>query len=89
MGCHSLLQGNLPDPGTEPGSPELQVDSFPNEPPGNPVLSCARFIDVEAEAQIAVISEIPFSMCYTLVRITLLSHSTNHIFGLKSFSLLS
>ena len=25
MGCHSLLQGNLPDPGIEPKSPALQV----------------------------------------------------------------
>ena len=33
MGCH-FLQGNLPDPGTEPGSPALQVDYLPSEPPG-------------------------------------------------------
>ena len=25
---HSLLQGNLPNPGIEPGSPTLQVDSY-------------------------------------------------------------
>ena len=29
MGSHSLLQGNLPDPGFEPGSSALQADSFP------------------------------------------------------------
>ena len=34
MGCHLLLQGNLPHPGTEPGSPALQADSLPTEPPG-------------------------------------------------------
>ena len=28
--------GDLPDPGVEPGSPALQVDSFPSEPPGKP-----------------------------------------------------
>ena len=28
--------GNLPDPGIEPGSPALQVDSLPSEPPGKP-----------------------------------------------------
>ena len=28
--------GNLPDPGMEPGSPELQADSLPSEPPGKP-----------------------------------------------------
>ena len=32
-GCHSLLQGDLPDPGIEPWSPALQVDSLPAEPP--------------------------------------------------------
>ena len=26
--------GDLPDPGIEPGSPVLQVDSLPAEPPG-------------------------------------------------------
>ena len=28
--------GDLPNPGTEPGSPALQVDSLPSEPPGKP-----------------------------------------------------
>ena len=28
VGCHALLQGNLPDPGMEPASPLLQVDSL-------------------------------------------------------------
>ena len=26
--------GNLPDPGIEPGSPALQADALPSEPPG-------------------------------------------------------
>ena len=34
VGCHFLLQGNLPDPGIEPGSPTLQADALPSEPPG-------------------------------------------------------
>ena len=29
-------QGNLHDPGIEPGSTTLQVDALPSEPPGNP-----------------------------------------------------
>ena len=33
---HSLLQGDLPDPGIEPGSPALQADSLPSEPPRKP-----------------------------------------------------
>ena len=28
--------GDLPDPGIEPGSPALQVDSLPAEPQGKP-----------------------------------------------------
>ena len=27
--------GNLPNPGMEPGSPALQVEALPSEPPGN------------------------------------------------------
>ena len=33
VNCHALLQGNLPNPGTEPRSPTLQTDSLPSEPP--------------------------------------------------------
>ena len=28
--------GDLPNPGIKPGSPELQVDSLPSEPPRKP-----------------------------------------------------
>ena len=31
--------GHLPDPGIEPRSPALQVDSLPSETPGKPMLS--------------------------------------------------
>ena len=30
--------GDLPDPGIEPGSPALQADSVPTEPPGRPII---------------------------------------------------
>ena len=33
--CHS--PGDLPNPGIEPESPTLQVDSLPSEPPGKPI----------------------------------------------------
>ena len=29
--------GDLPDPGNEPGSPALQADDLPSEPPGKPL----------------------------------------------------
>ena len=32
------FSGYLPDPGIEPGSPALQADSLPSEPPGKPRL---------------------------------------------------
>ena len=41
MGSHSLLQGDLPDPGIEPTSPvapALAGGFFPNEPSGKPSL---------------------------------------------------
>ena len=37
MGCYFLLQGNLPNPGIEPGFPELQADSLPTKLQGKPV----------------------------------------------------
>ena len=36
MDSLSILQGDLPNPGIEPGSPTLQVDSLPPEPPEKP-----------------------------------------------------
>ena len=32
------IPGDLPDPGIKPGSPALQVDSLPSEPPVKPLL---------------------------------------------------
>ena len=36
VGSLSLLQGNLSNPGIEPGSPALQADSLPAEPQVKP-----------------------------------------------------
>ena len=36
VGCHSILQGNLPNPGIEPGCPTLQAYYLPFEPQGKP-----------------------------------------------------
>ena len=35
-GSPFLSPGDLPDPGNQPGSPALQADSLPSEPPGKP-----------------------------------------------------
>ena len=37
MGCHFLLQGNLPDPGIKPRSPTLWADALISEPAGKPL----------------------------------------------------
>ena len=34
--------GDLPDPGIEPESSTLQVDSLPSEPPGNNTYMCGN-----------------------------------------------
>ena len=34
--------GDLPDPGIEPGSPTLQADSLPSEPPEKPLYCTER-----------------------------------------------
>ena len=36
VGCHTLLRGDLPNPGIKPRSPTLQADSLPAELPGKP-----------------------------------------------------
>ena len=38
VGCHTLLQGDLPNPEIKPRFLELQVDSLPSEPPGKPIV---------------------------------------------------
>ena len=34
--CYFLSPEDLSDPGIDPGSPALQADSLPSEPPGKP-----------------------------------------------------
>ena len=46
-GLHFLLQGDLPNPGIEPRSPALEVDSLLSAPPGKPIESIQyRLINV-------------------------------------------
>ena len=39
----SFSPGDLPDPGIEPGSPALQADALPSEPPGKSHLAYSRY----------------------------------------------
>ena len=45
----------LPDPGIEPGSPALQADALPSEPPGKPILFyfILFFYQGETESEVA------------------------------------
>ena len=40
--------GDLPEPGTEPGSPASQADSLPSEPPGKPLCLHSSLVQVGA-----------------------------------------
>ena len=51
VGSLSLLQGNLPNPGIEPGSPEFQEDSLPAEPQGKPRGYC-QFSSVQSLSRV-------------------------------------
>ena len=48
-GLPFLSLGDLPDPGIEPGSPALQADSLPSEPPRKPLLSDKEIEDLECK----------------------------------------
>ena len=45
VGCHFLLQGNLPNPGIKSGSPAFQADALPSEPPGKPVIPQSNILN--------------------------------------------
>ena len=53
--CLSLLQGNLLNPGIEPGSPALQVDSLPTELSGKPIVIISTLKSLSADSKIWVI----------------------------------
>ena len=50
--------GALPDPGVEPGSPTLQADSLPSEPPGKPKLYYRVFLNVEINLNLIGLREL-------------------------------
>ena len=44
-GLPFLSPRDLPDPGIETGSPTLQADALPSEPPGKPIIIDVSFIN--------------------------------------------
>ena len=47
--------GDLPDPEIQPGSPALQADSLPSEPPGKPIMSECSHINRISTIQLLVL----------------------------------
>ena len=56
VGYHALLQGNLPNPGIEPGSPALQADSLLSEPRGKPINVKKRVLIKSLYATVPIVS---------------------------------
>ena len=48
--------GDLPDPGIEPGSPTLQADALPSEPPGKLLFSCLQMLLASANLRLILFS---------------------------------
>src|SRR5574340_945194 len=72
-GLPFLSPGDLPNPGIEPGSPELQADSLPSEPPGKPKIS-PNYLPKNS-------FQINQQMGFTVTSVSM-SHTINHFFPL-------
>ena len=58
---------DLPDPGTEPGSPALQADALPSEPPGKPKFSFFSLVAVDGVYSLRVVHWLPIAMASLVV----------------------
>ena len=56
MGCHFLLQGNLPNLGVEPGSLALACGFFATEPPGKPFPECWLLLFTSTPLKLALLA---------------------------------
>ena len=54
IGLPFLSPGDLPDPRIEPGSPALQADSLPSEPPGKPIKIASTYREMSLVASAAL-----------------------------------
>ena len=59
MGCHFLLQGNLPDPGIKPSSltSSALAGGFTTEPPGFPGDSGVKNLPAEQETRVRALGQ--------------------------------
>ena len=71
---------DLPNPGMEPGSPALQADPLPSEPPGSP---CITITTIYSQNFI-----IPTDTCYSLNNLLSLSRAEGFCFRVQWMCLL-
>ena len=67
LGCHFLLQGNLPGPGVKPASPALLTDSLPTEPSGRPIhlgISLTKYVVVVQSLSRVRLFETPWTIAH-------------------------
>ena len=62
--------GDFPDPGTEPRSPALQVDSLPSEPPGKPLELSCQFSSVQSLSHVWLFVTLWAAACQAALSIT-------------------
>ena len=67
MGSHSLLQGDLPNPGIEPLFPALWADSFPSEPAGEPTVVTVAKLNTFSALLDTVLCSFLTVLCVSLV----------------------
>ena len=75
--------GDLPDPGIQPGSPALQADSLPSEPPRKPCMYVCMHIYIEmfhkSDIHFYVYGSLTFSSCPLLSFVVTKSTSSQHM----------
>ena len=72
---------NLPNPGIKPGSPTLQADSLPFEPPGKPSghLGCFRALAIVNSAAMNIRVRISFELWFYLVLAPLVAQMVKNL----------
>ena len=75
VGCHFLLQGNLPDPRIEPWSPALQADALTSEPPGKPRIN-QNVLPKTTESKVAHPSSLEHDSARQQTRVTPMTTGT-------------
>ena len=80
--------GDLPDPGIHPGSPSLQADSLPSQPPGKPpqCFSSSYFHILRAIQKRFLVISIRFTMRLTHTSLNVLLFATERKSIINAYS---